>query len=151
MKRKIVTAILLFSFIIIAFTDAVLNDKMTYSSIMGMDISRVYFYTFYLLAIGCWLLYNQLFVGIGFITLATFNSFFIEFSFIHNYFASIVIYIGLLVDILMNRKAVWLIPFLLFGIIQGISFEVHWISKYFVGCMEFISLFAGSIFLIKKI
>jgi len=57
--RKIVTGILLFGYIIIGFLDLLLHDKTSYSSIMGMNINRVYFYTFFLLILGCWLLYNK--------------------------------------------------------------------------------------------
>jgi hypothetical protein len=54
--RKIATGILLFGYIVTGFLDILLHGKTTYSSIMGMDINRVYFYTFFLLVIGCWLL-----------------------------------------------------------------------------------------------
>jgi hypothetical protein len=43
--RKIVMGILLFGYIVTGFLDALLHGKMTYSSIMGMDVNRVYFYT----------------------------------------------------------------------------------------------------------
>ena len=45
--NKIVTAVLLFSFIITGFIDLLMQGKTTYSSIMGMDVERVYFYTFF--------------------------------------------------------------------------------------------------------
>ena len=77
--RKLITAVLLFTFIIIGCIDALLHNEVSYSSIMGRDINRVYFYTFFLLIIGCWLLYNRFLVGIGFITLATFSSYFLEY------------------------------------------------------------------------
>lgn len=64
--NKLVTGLLLFVFVITGFLDLLLHNQPSYSSIMGMDTNRVYFYTFYLLVIGCWLLYNKWFVGIGF-------------------------------------------------------------------------------------
>ena len=149
--KKIVTGILLFGYIVTGFLDLLLHDKMTYSSIMGMDINRVYFYTFFLLVIGCWLLYNKWFVGIGFLAVAAFNSYFIEFIFIHNYFASILIYIGIIVDIIIRRKIKWLAALIIVGIIQGIAFNTTWLSYYIVGCMEFLALCTGSIFIIKTI
>ena len=148
---KTVTAILLFGFIITGFLDALLHGKTTYSSIMGMNINRVYFYTFVLLVIGCWLLYNKWFVGIGFLVLATFSSYFIEFINIHNYFASIIIYFGMLMDIIIRRKKKWLIPLVIVGIIQGIAFQAIWLSHYIVGSMEFTALCIGSVFIVKTI
>jgi len=118
---------------------------------MGMDISRVYFYTFFLLIIGCWLLYNKFLTGIGFITLATFSSYFPEYLSLHNYFASIVIYIGLLVDIIIRRKVLWLIPFIVLGLLQGIAFQNFNFINYIVGSMELVSLLIGSIFIVKNI
>jgi len=149
--KKIVTGILLFGFIITGFLDILLHGKSTYSSIMGMDINRVYFYTFFLLIIGCWLLYNKWFVGIGFLTLATFSSYFIEFIIIHNYFASILIYIGIIIDIIIRHKMKWLIPLIIVGAIQGIAFHTNWLGYYSVGIMEFLSLCIGSVFVLKTI
>ena len=51
--NKLVTGLLLFGFIITGFLDLLLNSQTSYSSIMGMDTGRVYFYTFFLLVIGC--------------------------------------------------------------------------------------------------
>ena len=148
---KLITAILLFTFIIVGCIDALLHNEVSYSSIMGMDINRVYFYTFFLLIIGCWLLYNRFLAGIGFITLATFSSYFLEYLSLHNYFASVVVYIGLLLDIICRRKFLWLIPFTVLGIVQGIAFQnLHFIN-YIVGSMELISLCLGSIFIVKNI
>ena len=45
--NKLVAGSLLFGFIITGFLDLLLHNKTTYSSIMGMDASRVYFYTFF--------------------------------------------------------------------------------------------------------
>ena len=148
---KIVTGILLFVYIVTGFLDLLSQGKMTYSSVMGMDINRVYFYTFFLLLIGCWLLYNKWFVGIGFLAVAAFSSYFTEFIFIHNYFASILIYIGIIADIVIRKKMKWLFPLLVIGIIQGIAFNTTWLSYYIVGSMEFLALCIGSIFIIKTI
>jgi hypothetical protein len=101
------------------------------------------------LVIGCWLLYNKWFVGIGFLALATFSSYFIEFIIIHNNFASILIYIGIIIDIIIRQKMKWLIPLIIVGIIQGIAFQTTWLNHYFVGGMEFLALCIGSIFIIK--
>ena len=149
--KKIVTGVLLFGYIITGFLDLLMQGKKTYSSIMGMDINRVYFYTFFLLIIGCWLLYNKWFVGIGFLSVATFNSYFIEYLFIHNYFASILIYIGIITDIIIRKKMKLLIPLGIVGIIQGIAFNTTWLSYHFVGSMEFLALCIGSIFIVKTI
>ncbi|MDR0322409.1 MAG: hypothetical protein LBI28_12985 [Treponema sp.] len=149
--KKIVTGILLFGFIITGFLDILLHGQATYSSIMGMDINRVYFYTFFLLIIGCWLLYNKWFAGIGFLALATFSSYFVEFIIIHNYFASILIYIGIIVDIITRQKMKWLIPLIIVGIIQGIAFQTNWLGYYSVGIMEFSALCIGSIFVVRNI
>jgi len=116
---------------------------------MGMDINRVYFYTFLLLIIGCWLLYHKWFVGIGFITLAAFSSYFFEYHFLHNYFASILIYIGIIFDIVIRRKIKWLIPFFIIGIVQGLAFQTSLLSYYLVGSMEFSSLCIGTIFILR--
>jgi len=148
--RQVITAILVFGFIITGLLDALLHGKATYSSIMGMDISRVYFYTFFLLVMGCWLLYNKWFAGIGFIALATFSSYFTEFIFVHNYFASVLIYIGIIIDIITRKKFKMLIPFIIIGIIQGLAFQIAWISPYIVGFMEFSALCIGSVFVIKN-
>jgi hypothetical protein len=147
--KKMVTGILLFGYIVTGFLDLLLHDKTTYSSIMGMDINRVYFYTFFLLIIGCWLLYNKWFVGIGFLALATFSSYFIEYIIIHNYFASILIYIGIIIDIIIRQKKKWLIPLIIVGIIQGIAFQTTRLGHYMVGIMEFLALCIGSIFIVK--
>ena len=148
---KIITGILLFGFIVTGFLDALLHGKTTYSSIMGMDINRVYFYTFFLLVIGCWLLYNKWFTGIGFLALATFSSYFTEFIIMHNYFASISIYIGIIIDIITRQKMKWLIPLIIVGIIQGIAFQTTFLGYYMVGGMEFLALCIGSIFVVRTI
>ena len=148
---KIVTCILLFGYIITGFIDLLLHGKSSFSSIMGMNINRVYFYTFFLLIIGCWLLYNKWFVGIGFLSLATFSSYFIEFIIIHNYFASILIYIGIVIDIIIRQKMKWLIPLIIVGIIQGIAFQTDWLGHYSVGVMEFSALCIGSVFVVRTI
>lgn len=149
--KKFVTSFLLASFILIGLLDAISQGKMTYSSIMGMDVQRVYFYTFFLLVIGCWLLYNKYLSGIGFITLATFSSYFFEYTLLHNYFASIAVYICLILDIIINKKYLWILPFLAFGIFQGFAFQIPQLSKYYVGSMEFLSLCLGSVFIVKNI
>jgi len=149
--KKIVTCILLFGYIITGFLDLLLHGKTSYSSIMGMDINRVYFYTFFLLVIGCWLLYNKWFVGIGFLALAAFSSYFTEYIFVHNYFASILIYIGIIIDIITKQKKKWLVALIIVGIIQGIAFETAWLEYYMVGGMEFLALCIGSVFIIKTI
>ena len=150
--KKIVTLILLFGYIITGFLDALLHGKRSFSSVMGMDINRVYFYTFILLTVGCWLLYNKWFVGIGFLALASFNSYFREYIILHNYFASIIIYIGIVTDIVIRRKIKWLIPLIIIGIIQGISFQNAWLSShYFVGLMELLAFCTGSVFIVKNI
>lgn len=149
--KKIVSSILLFGFIATGLLDALLHGQRTYSSIMGMDINRVYFYTFFLLIVGCWLLYNKWFVGIGFIALAAFSSYFFEYVTLHNYFASVIIYIGIIIDIIIRHKKKWLIPFIFVGIIQGIAFQVPWLSAYVVGFMEFTALSVGSVFVVKTI
>ena len=149
--NKLVIGFLLFGFIITGFLDLLLHSKTTYSSIMGMDASRVYFYTFFLLVIGCWLLYNKWFVGIGFISLATFSSYFTEYIIIHNYFASIAIYIGIIIDIIIRKKKKWLVPLIVIGILQGIAFYTGWFGNYMVGSMEFLALCIGSVFIIKTI
>ena len=118
---------------------------------MGMDINRVYFYTFFLLVIGCWLLYNKWFVGIGFLALATFSSYFTEYILVHNYFASVLIYIGIIVDIIVRSKKKWLIPLIIIGIIQGIAFQTTWFGKYLVGIMEFLALCVGSTLIVRTI
>ena len=145
----LVLGFLLFGFIITGFLDLILNSKTSYSSIMGMDTSRVYFYTFLLLVLGCWLLYNKWFVGIGFISLATFSSYFIEYLILHNYFASIAVYIGIIIDIIIRKKKIWLVPLIVIGIIQGIAFQTGWFGYYMVGCMEFSALCVGSVFIIR--
>ena len=148
--KKTVTSILLFGFIITGLLDALLNGKTTYSSIMGMDINRVYFYTFFLLIIGCWLLYNKWFVGIGFLTLATFSSYFMEYILLHNYFASILVFIGILIDIIIRKRIKWLIPLVVIGLIQGIAFQTILLGRYSVGIMEFLALCIGSVFILKN-
>jgi hypothetical protein len=149
--KKIVTGIFLFGYTVTGFIDVLSHGKTTYSSIMGMDINRVYFYTFFLLVIGCWLLYNKWFVGIGFLALAAFSSYFIEFIIIHNYFASILIYIGIIIDIIVRQKKKWLVPLIIVGIIQGIAFQTTLLGHYFVGSMEFLALCIGSVFIVKTI
>jgi len=149
--KKILTVILLFGYIVTTFIDALLHGKTTYSSIMGMDINRVYFYTFFLLVMGCWLLYNKWFVGIGFLSLAAFSSYFTEFIIVHNYFASILIYVGIIIDIIIRQKMKWLVPLIIVGIIQGIAFQTVWLNNYMVGSMEFLALCIGSIFIVKTI
>ena len=148
---KQVTGLLLFGFVVTGFLDLLLNRQSSYSSIMGMDTIRVYFYTFFLLVIGCWLLFNKWFVGIGFISLATFSSYFTEYISIHNYFASIAIYIGLIIDIITRKKKKWLVPLIIIGILQGIAFQTGWFGYYMVGIMEFSALCVGSAFIIKTI
>jgi hypothetical protein len=148
---KILTGVLLFGYIIIGFSDLLLHGKTSYSSIMGMNINRVYLYTFLLLIIGCWLLYNKWFVGIGFLSLAAFSSYFIEFIIIHNYFASILIYIGIIIDIIIRHKKKWLIPLVIVGIIQGIAFQTSWLGHYSVGIMEFMALCIGSVYIVRTI
>ena len=149
--NKLVTGLLLFVFITSGFLDLLVHSKTSYSSIMGMNTSRVYFYTFFLLTIGCWLLYNKWFVGIGFICLATFSSYFTEYISIHNYFASIAVYIGVIIDIIIRKKKRWLVPLIAIGILQGIAFQTGWFGYYMVGFMEFLGLCIGSIFIIKTI
>lgn len=149
--KRIMTGIILFGYVITGITDALLHGQRSYSSIMGLDINRVYVYTFILLIMGCWLLYNRWFVGIGFLALATFSSYFTEFLFLHNYFASVVIYIGILIDIIIRQKYKWLIPLIICGIIQGIAFETTWLGNYMVLSMEALALTIGSIFVVKTI
>jgi len=147
--KRIITGVLLFGFIFTGFIDALLHDQKTYSSIMGMDIQRVYLYTFFLLVMGCWLLYHKWFVGIGFLTLAAFSSYFFEFHFLHNYVASILVYIGIVLDIIIRKKIKWLGPFIVIGIVQGIAFQTPWLGYSLVGSMEFLALCTGSIFVVK--
>jgi hypothetical protein len=149
--RRIISSILLFGYILTGLLDALLHDKRSYSSIMGMDINRVYFYTFVLFVIGSWFLYNKWFVGIGFLALATFNSYFDEFLFVHNYVASVLIYIGILFDIIIRRKYKWLVPLLICGIIQGIAFQTTLLGNFMVLSMEFLSLCIGFIFIVKTV
>jgi len=151
LRKRIITGILLFSFTVLGLLDAIIQGQKTYSSVMGLDINRVYFYTFFLLIVGCWLLYGKWFVGIGFLALAAFNNYFIEYVFIHNYVASVLIYIGILIDIIIRHKFKWLIPLIIIGIIQGIAFQTTLLGYYTVGLMEFIALCVGSIFIIKYI
>jgi len=61
-------------------------------------------YTNLLLVIGCWLLYSKWLVGIGFIALATFSSYFTEFIGLHNHFPSLVTYITIIMDIIIRQK-----------------------------------------------
>ena len=149
--KKTITIIILFGYIFSGLLDALLHGKTTYSSIMGMDIIRVYIYTFVLLIIGCWLLYNKWFVGIGFLALATFSSYFTEFMTIHNYFASVLIYIGIIIDIITRQKWRWLFPLIIVGIVQGIAFQSTWLNHYLVGGMEFFALCIGSFFIVRTI
>ncbi len=149
--NKLVVGCLLFGFITTGFVDLLWQSKASYSAIMGMDASRVYFYTFFLLVIGCWLLYNKWFVGIGFISLATFSSYFIEYITLHNFFASIAIYIGIIIDIIIQKQKKWLVPLIVVGILQGIAFQTGWFGYYMVGSMEFLALCIGSVFIVKTI
>jgi len=149
--KRIVTGILLFGYIVIGLVDALLHGKTTYSSIMAMDINRVYFYTFFLLLMGSWLLYNKWFVGIGFLALAAFSSYFNQFIVLHNYFASVIIYVAIIIDIIIRKKYKWLVPLAIFGIIQGIAFETAWFGVYAVGLMELFALCVGSVFVVKTI
>jgi len=118
---------------------------------MGMNVSRLYFYSFTLFILGCWLLYNKWFVGIGFLSLAAFSVYFPEYKIIHNYFASILVYIGILADMLVRREFKWLIPLLAVGVAQGIAFQYINLGRYFVGGMEFLALSIGSVFILKNI
>jgi hypothetical protein len=149
--KKIMTGILLFGYTLTGFIDALLHDKRSYSSIMGMDINKVFFYTFLLFLIGSWLLYNKWFVGIGFLALAAFNSYFTEFHFVHNYVASILVYIGIMFDIIIKQKYKWLVPLVICGILQGIAFQTTWLGDFMVLSMEFSALCIGSIFLVRTI
>jgi hypothetical protein len=149
--KRIISSILLFGYILTGLTDALLRDKRSYSSIMGMDINRVYFYTFLLFVIGSWFLYNKWFVGMGFLALAAFNSYFDEFLFVHNYVASILVYIGILFDIIIRRKYKWLVPLAICGIIQGVAFQTVWLGDFMVLSMEFLALCIGSIFIVKTV
>jgi uncharacterized membrane protein YjjP (DUF1212 family) len=98
---------------------------------------------------GCWLLYNKWFVGIGFLALAAFSSYFSELVFLHNYVASILVYIGIILDIVIRRKCNWLIPLVVCGIIQSIAFQTAWLGNFMVLGMEFSALVIGSIFVVK--
>lgn len=149
--KKIITGVLLFGFIAAGLIDGLMNNKSTYSSIMGMNVSRLYFYSFTLFILGCWLLYNKWFVGIGFLSLAAFSVYFPEYKIIHNYFASILVYIGILADMLVRREFKWLIPLLAVGVAQGIAFQYINLGRYFVGGMEFLALSIGSVFILKNI
>jgi hypothetical protein len=149
--KRIISGVLLFGFVLTGLIDALLHDKRSYSSIMGMDIYRVYFYTFLLFVMGSWFLYNKWFVGIGFLALATFNSYFDEFLFVHNYIASILVYIGIVIDIIIRRKNKWLVPLVICGIIQGIAFQTTWLGNFMVLSMEFLALCIGSIFIVKAV
>lgn len=149
--NKLVTGLLLFGFIVTGFSDLLLNSQSSYSAIMGMDTRRVYFYTFFLLVIGCWLLYKKWFVGIGFISLATFSSYFSEYISLHNYFASVAIYIGIIIDIISRKERRWLIPLISIGILQGVAFQTGWLGYYMVGIMEFSALCIGAAFIVKTI
>ncbi len=148
--KKLVTGILLFSFTIIGFIDVLLNNQTTYSMIMSLDIDRVFFYTFFMLVIGCWLLYNQWLSGIGFISLAAFNNYFPEYVLVHNYFASVIIYVVIVLDIIIRKKYKWLIPMAAAGIIQGLAFQYGWFNNYMVGVMEFTGFCLGSVFIVKN-
>jgi hypothetical protein len=150
MRKKIITAVLLYGFIVIGFVDLLMQGQASYSSIMGLDIHRVYFYSFYLLILGSWLLYHKWIVGIGFISVAAFSSYFIELLYIHNYFASIAVYIGILIDIISRRKPKWLIPLIVVGVIQGFAFTTRLLPFFVVGSMECAALCIGSVFVVKK-
>lgn len=144
-----ITSILLFGFIITGFTDALLNSESSYSSIMGLDINRVHFYTFLLLVIGCWLLYNKWVVGVGFLFLSAFSTYFSEHVFLHNYVASVLVYIGIILDIIIRQKYKWLIPLVICGIIQTIAFQTTWLGNYMVLSIEFFALIIGSVFIVR--
>jgi hypothetical protein len=118
---------------------------------MEMDINRLYFYTFLLLIIGCWLLYNKWLVGIGFLALAAFGSYFTELVFLHNYVASVLVYIGIILDIIIRRRYKWLISLVICGIIQSIAFQTIWLGNFMVLGMEFLALIIGSIFIIRNV
>lgn len=149
--QKIITSILAIGFILIGLIDGLLYGKSSYSAIMGADINRVFFYNFFLIIIGSWLLYHRWFVGIGFTALAAFNAYFIELLNVHNYFASISVYIGIIVDVLIRRKFKWMIPLGIVGIIQGIVFQTRLLTHYVVGSMEFLALCVGAIFVVRNI
>lgn len=149
--KKLVTGILLFSFIIIGYVDVQMNHQTTYSMIMSLDIDRVFFYTFFMLVIGCWLLYNKWLSGIGFLSLAAFNNYFPEYVLVHNYFASVIIYVVIVLDIIIRKKYKWLIPLAAAGIIQGLAFQFMWFNNHMVGVMELTGFCLGSAFIIKHI
>jgi hypothetical protein len=149
--KRIISGVLLFCFVLTGLIDALLHDKRSYSSIMGMDINRVYFYTFLLFVMGSWFLYHKWFVGIGFLALATFNSYFDEFLFVHNYVASILVYVGIVFDIIIRRKYKWLVPLVICGIIQGVAFQTAWLGRFMVLSMEFSALCIGSVFVSRTI
>lgn len=151
LAKKIITGILLYGFTITGFTDILLNNSGTYSTTMAMDINRVYFYTFFLLVLGCWLLYHKWFIGIGFLCLASFSFYFEEYHDLHNYFASITVYVGVVLDFLIRKNIKWLIPLIIIGIVQGAAFYFRWYGLHLVGSMEFLALSVGSVFIIKKI
>jgi hypothetical protein len=94
---------------------------------------------------------NKWFVGIGFLALATFSSYFSELVFLHNYVASILVYIGIIFDIIIRRKYKWLIPLVVCGIIQSIAFQTIWLGNFMVLGMEFLALIIGSLFIVKTI
>jgi len=148
--KKLVTGILLFSFIIIGYVDVQMNHQTTYSMIMSLDINRVFFYTFFMLVIGCWLLYNKWLSGIGFISLAAFNNYFPEYVLVHNYFASVIIYVVIVLDIIIRKKYKWLIPLAAAGVIQGLAFIFMWFNNHMVGVMELTGFCLGSIFIVKN-
>ena len=150
-KNKLAIGFMLFGLNITGFIDLLIHAKSSYSSIMALDVNRVYFYTFFMLLIGCWLLYHKWFTGIGFISLATFSSYFTEYLTLHNYFASIAIYVGIIIDIIIRKKKKWLVPLIVVGILQGIAFQTGWFAYYMVASMEFLLFCIGSVFIIRSI
>lgn len=74
-----------------------------------------------------------------------------EYISIHNYFASVAIYIGIIMDVITRKKRKWLIPLIFVGILQSITFQSGWFGFYMVGIMEFLGLSIGSVFIIKTI
>jgi len=150
LTRQIITGILMFGFTITGFTDLLMHNYGTYSTTMAIDINRVYFYTFFLLILGSWLLYHKWFSGIGFLCLAAFSFYFEEYHDLHNYFASIMVYVGVVLDFVIRKKMKYLIPLVIIGAVQGAAFYFRWYGLYLVGSMEFLALSVGSVFIIKE-
>ncbi|PLW92161.1 MAG: hypothetical protein C0592_12235 [Marinilabiliales bacterium] len=151
LTRKIITGILMYGFTVVGFTDILMHNSGTYSTTMAMDIDRVYFYTFFLLVLGSWLLYHRWYAGIGFICLAAFSHYFEEYRDLHNYFASITVYIGIVLDFLLRKKLKYLIPLIIIGAVQGAAFYYRWYGLQLVGAMEFLALSVGTVFIIKEV